>query len=202
MVRERVVIDVSAFSRFNPGRQAPVWWGMVGLILVEASVIAGFLATYFYLMMMSESWPPEGIAPPPLLLPTVSLVLMLISAGAMVWGGKLIVREKYNLFVVAMFTAVGLAFTVLALRWHQFQNFEVRWDENAYGSVVWTLMGFHFTHVVSAAIGTAVVGILGIKRYFNPQQQIGVIVDTLYWNFVALAWIPLYVTLYWVPRWL
>lgn len=200
-MHERFVIDVSGFSRFNPGRQAPVWWGILGLILIEASVVAGFIVSYFYLRLMSEAWPPSGLDAPPLLLPTLSMLLLLASSGTMWWGSVAIAQARYRQFVWAMFTSVALACTVLVARWHQFQQLDVRWDEHVYGSVVWTLMGFHFIHVVSAAMGTTVVGILGIERYFTPRQQIGVIVDTMYWNFVAVVWIPLYVVLYWVPRW-
>jgi cytochrome c oxidase subunit III len=89
---------------------------------------------------------------------------------------------------------------VLVIRWQQFQNFEFSLDQHVYGSLVWTISGFHFLHVVSAAIGTAVVAILGMMGFFSSTQRIGVVVDTLYWNFVALAWIPFYLILYWVPR--
>jgi cytochrome c oxidase subunit 3 len=201
-MRDVITVDVSDFSRFNPGRRAPVWWGIIGLILIEASVIAGFIATYFYLRLMSDQWPPPGVSPPELFWPTLSLVLLLISCVAMWWSGKAISSNKNAQFVACVFTAVTLATLVLVIRWQQFQELDFRWDDHAYGSVVWTLSGFHFVHVVSAVVGTAVVGILGLIGYFSPKQQIGVIVDTLYWNFVALAWIPLYLVLYWVPRWL
>ncbi|QJD60758.1 heme-copper oxidase subunit III [Pseudomonas sp. gcc21] len=201
-VRERFVIDVGDFSRFNPGRQAPVWWGILGLVVIEATVLMAFVATYFYLRLMAPTWPPEGVEPPPLLLPSISVALLLGSSMTMQWGSKCIENEQYNRFVIAMFASVGLACTVLMLRWQQFQELGMRWDEHVYGSIVWTITGFHFVHLISAAAGTLVVGILGIKRYFNPQQKIGVVVDTLYWNFVSLVWIPLYLVVYWVPRWL
>jgi len=201
-MQQRFVIDVSDYSRFNPSRRAPIWWGVLGLILIEASVVTGFITTYFYLRLMAPEWPPAGVEPPPLLLPSLTVVLLLISCATMRWGGIAINREKYTQFVVAMFSSVALALGVLVLRWVQFHDLDFRWDEHAYGSVVWTIMGFHFIHVVSAALGTAVVGILGMMRFFDPRQQIAVIVDTLYWNFVGLVWIPLYVVMYWVPRWL
>lgn len=200
-MRDVITIDVSHFSRFNPGRRAPVWWGIIGLILIEASVIAAFIATYFYLRLMSDQWPPAGLAPPELFWPSLSLVLLLTSCVAMWWSGKAISANKNAQFIASIFTAVTLASLVLVIRWQQFQEFDFRWDDHVYGSVVWTLSGFHFVHVTSAIVGTAVIGILGLKGYFDARQQIGVIVDTLYWNFVALAWIPLYLVLYWMPRW-
>lgn len=199
-LRKTFPVDVSDHSRFVPNRAAPIWWGIVGLILIELTVVTAFVVSYFYLRLMSEQWPPEGVAPLDLLNPSLALALLLASCVTMWWAGKAISRNKYNQFVVSIFASVTLAGLVLPLRWQQFQEFGFRWDDHAYGSIVWTITGFHFTHVVSAVIGTVVVGILGLKRYFNKDRQIAVVVDTLYWNFVAVAWIPFYLVLYWVPR--
>ena len=201
-MQRKAVYDVSDYARLLPDRRAPIWWGIVGLILVETSVIAGFIATYFYLVIMNEAWPPPNVEPSPLVAPTIALGLLLASCLTMWWAGRMVKQGRNTPFVIGVFSSVVLASAVLVLRWEQFQLFAFRWDEHAYGSVVWTITGFHFTHVVSAVIGTAVVGILGLRGFFTPRRQIGVIVDTLYWYFVALAWIPLYVVLYWVPRWL
>lgn len=200
-MREVIVHDVSGLSRLNPDRKAPIWWGILGLIVIEATVVAGFIGTYFYLQLANASWPPPGVEPPALFWPTVTLILLLCSTGTMTWASKALVAEKYRHFNIAVFASIALAGTVLVVRWQQFQAFPFRWDEHAYGSVLWTISGFHFAHVVSALIGTAVVGLLGLKRYFTPRRQIGVVVDTMYWNFVALVWIPLYLVLYWSPRW-
>ena len=195
-----VAVDVSEWPRLNPNRQAPIWWGIVGLLLVEGSVIAGFIASYFYLMLRSESWPPPGVEPSPLLYPSLSVLLLLASGATMLWAGKAMTRNQNGRFVLLIFASVGLASLTLLLRWLQFGEFTFQWNDHAYGSLMWTISGFHFTHVVSAVIGTAVIGILGMMRFFTPRRQIGVIVDTMYWNFVALAWLPYYLLLYWVPR--
>ena len=66
--------------------------------------------------------------------------------------------------------------------------------------MLWTITGFHYTHVVSAILGTAVVSVLAWRGYFTPERQLGVVVDTLYWYFVAAVFLPIYLVLYWVPR--
>lgn len=198
---ERFVIDVSDFSRYTKGHDAPVWWGILGLILIEMSVVSAFTISYLYLQMSNDQWPPPGVAVPAVVLPTITLLLMLVSCVTMYLAGRAIDKNRVKAFVIYTFTSVFLAFTTLAVRWNKFHALEFRWDEHVYGSLVWTITGFHFIHVVSAAIGTAVIGLLGVLGYFNSNRQIGVVVDTMYWNFVALAWIPFYLVLYWAPRW-
>lgn len=199
-LRNSFVIDVADFSRFLPGREAQIWWGIVGLILIEMTVVAGFVISYFFLQMQSDAWPPAGTSVPPVLLPTVSLVMMLISCVTMYLASRAIDNNRVRRFYIYTLMSVAIACLVLFIRWQQFGELELRWDDHAYGSMVWTLSGFHFIHVVSAAIGTFVIGLFGIAGYFNKDRQIGVVVDTLYWNFVALAWVPFYFVLYWAPR--
>lgn len=192
--------DATALTRLSHSRGAPIWWGIIGLILIELSVVSAFSISYFYLQMMNDTWPPLGLAPENLTIPTITLTLMLSSCVTMYLAGRAIDKDKVRRFVVYTFTSVALAGTVLLLRWQQFDEFDVRWDEHVYGSLLWTISGFHFIHVVSAAIGTAVIGGLGMLGFFTRERQLGVVVDTLYWNFVAIAWIPFYFVLYWVPR--
>lgn len=193
-------IDVSNYSRHTNHYDAPIWWGVVGLILIELSVVSAFVVSYLYLQMMNADWPPFGLPNPPLAIPTLSLVIMLSSCITMYLSGKAIEKDEVKKFVTYTFMSVALASSVLVIRWLQFSEFDIRWDEHVYGSLLWTISGFHFMHIVSAVIGTAAIGFFGVAGFFSKQRQIGVVVDTLYWNFVAVAWIPFYFVLYWLPR--
>jgi cytochrome c oxidase subunit III len=198
----RQIINVSDLSRFQAGREAPLWWGVAGLILIEATVVASFIASYFYLRLYQPQWPPLGVAPPELFWPTLNLAMLLASCATMWWAGRMLNRDERGKFTLGAGISVLLASLVLVSRWQQFEAFDVRWDENPYGSIVWTISGFHFVHVVSAVIGTAVVVLLGALGFFTRKRQLAVVVDTLYWYFVGLVWIPFYLVLYWTPHWL
>ena len=52
-------------------RRAPLWWGMVGLITVEAVLFGSLIVSYFYLRFYAPEWPIGGIAKPSLLLPSI-----------------------------------------------------------------------------------------------------------------------------------
>jgi cytochrome c oxidase subunit 3 len=193
-------IDVGHMTRFNPDRRAPLWWGILGLITIESTVVLSFVVSYLYLAAYAEAWPPAGLEPPPLLWPSVNVGLLLLSSLTMYWAGQGIKRGNQGVLAIGVSTSVLLACVVLVLRSLEFMAFEFSWKDHAYGSIVWTIAGFHFVHIVSIVVGSAVVAILAWRGYFTKERQIGVVVDTNYWYFVCIAWIPLYLTLYWVPR--
>lgn len=193
-------IDVSGVTRFNPDQRAPLWWAVIGLITIEATVVGSFITSYLYLAAYAGPWPPAGLEPPPLLWPSANVVLLLASSVTMYWAGKGIRQGNKRQLAVGVSLSVLLAGIVLVLRTLEFIAFDFDWKSHAYGSLVWTLSGFHYVHVVSVVVGSAAVAVLAWRGYFTRERQIGVVVDTMYWYFVSLAWIPLYLTLYWVPR--
>ncbi|MCT7376281.1 cytochrome c oxidase subunit 3 [Chelativorans salis] len=191
--------DARELTRFAH-KTHPLWWGILGVVTIEATVVASLIASYFYLRMDAEAWPPPGVDPPGLLFPTINLVLLVTSSGTMYWAGWGINRENKLVLTLGTSASVALASLVLVLRGIELSDLGFLWNSHPYGSIVWTMMGFHFVHVVSAIIGTAVVAFLAGIGYFTRERQLGVVVDTLYWYFVAGIWIPLYLVLCWAPR--
>jgi heme/copper-type cytochrome/quinol oxidase subunit 3 len=89
----------------------------------------------------------------------------------------------------------------LGLRWFEFGVLNTRWDSNAYGSMVWLLLGLHTTHLVTDVVETWV---MTAQAFFGPvdARRFSDIEDNQnYWDFVILAWLPIYFILYWFPRW-
>lgn len=194
----RSAFDARELTRFA-NKKHPLWWGVLGAVTIELTVVAALIVSYFYLGMGAEHWPPVEVGSPDLLWPSVNLVLLLASAGTMYWAGWGINRGSQTILTVGTGASVFLASLVLVLRGLQLGQLDFRWDSHAYGSIFWTISGFHFVHVVSAVVGTAVVTLLSAIGHFTPQRQLGVVVDTLYWYFVAGAWLPLYLVLYLSP---
>ncbi|WP_230533872.1 cytochrome c oxidase subunit 3 [Microvirga roseola] len=198
-MRQYAGMDVSGLTRFAKSTH-PLYYGIIGLIAIELTVVAMLTVSYSYLMFSSPEWPPAGLEPAPILWPSVNLGLLLASMVSMRWAGNRISAGDRRGLIIGLSTSVALHMTVLVLRSFEMAAFEFRWDDHVYGSLMWTITGFHFTHVASAIVGTVVVTILATKGYFTPERQLGVVVDTLYWNFVSAAWIPFYLALYWGPR--
>lgn len=194
-----VDIDATELSRLTP-RTHPLWWGVAGAVAIELAVVANLLTSYFYLMAQNEAWPPEGTAPPDFQWASLVVIVLPLSAVTMWWAGRNADRGAKTRLAIGLTASCLLAAAALGFRGLQIADFDTRWDAHAYGSLLWVIVGFHFTHVVSAILGTAVVAVLAWRGFFTPDRQLAVVVDTLYWYFVAAVGVPIYLVLFWAPR--
>jgi cytochrome c oxidase subunit I+III len=94
----------------------------------------------------------------------------------------------------------GLAFS--AVRGFEFGVLNVRWDTDAYGSIVWCLMFLHTTDIVTDVADTAVLAVLMMTSFARGHRFVDVSENAFYWYFVVLTWLPIYATVYLVPRFL
>lgn len=198
-------IDVSSWPREFPDHRHTFWWGILVLIVIEVTVVAAFITSYFYLWILNVAdknggWPPVATELPPLLYPSINTVLLVLCSLSMFYGGIVMKRDEVRKFFWLVVFCCGVGFLILYLRWLQFLAFPFDWKVNAYASFVWTLTAFHFVHLTSAILGTVVIGWFTHRGYYSKERMLGVQVDTLYWYFVSASWIPVYFVLYWTPR--
>lgn len=201
-MRERAVVDLRDLSPYSHGSEAPLWWGMLGLVAIEATVFSILIASYFYLRMGVPEWPPGALHPPALLLPTVNTLILVASSGTMYWAERKIKGGDGRGLAVWLTVGLVLAVTFQVLKAIEYAHEDFWWDTNAYGSIVWTMIGFHSAHVTAVILKTLVVDVLAWRGYFNKERRLGVTINGIYWHFVVVVWIPLYLTIYWAPRFL
>ena len=199
-MRERIALDVSRLDLHGMGRTSVTWWGTMAFMLIEGTGFALVIAVYLYLMNRASTWPID--APPPDLLPGTLVTLILIASVA---PNYLISRwaEQQDLRKVRIGIVVMSLFGVAPLiaRAFEFPALRVSWDTNAYGSVVWTLLGLHTTHIITDLVDTLVLAALIFTRHGQNRRRFGDVQDNaMYWNFVVAAWLPIYACIYWIPR--
>lgn len=194
------VLDVAGTSPYNHGAQSPLFWGFLGMIAIETMVFGSFVSSYFFLRAQATEWPPAGTEPPDLLLPTLNTGVLLASSVALWWADRGARAGRRPQLAWGLLAAALLAAIFLALKVVEYADKSYRWDTHAYGSIVWTIVGFHGAHVTALLLKTVVVDLWAFRGYFDRDRRLGVSVNGIYWHFVVAIWIPLYVVLYWVPR--
>jgi heme/copper-type cytochrome/quinol oxidase subunit 3 len=92
----------------------------------------------------------------------------------------------------------GAAFNVV--RALEFTTLNVTWYHDAYGSIVWLLLGLHTTHIVTDLLDTGVLALLMFTGPIEERRFVDVSENAVYWYFVVFAWLPIYGVIYWAPR--
>ena len=69
-------------------------------------------------------------------------------------------------------------------------------DSGVYGTLFYTLTGFHGAHVLGGVIGLAVILSRGLAGQFTREHHVAVEAVHYYWHFVDVVWILLFVTIY------
>jgi cytochrome c oxidase subunit 3 len=192
-------LDVSTLPSHRFSHHSPMWWGTLGMMAIEGTVFALVVMCYFYLRSQSRVWP-MGVLPPDLLWGTAALIVMVASAVPNQLAKK--AGERYDVHGVRLWLGVGVLFGIalLTIRVFEFAALNVRWDSNAYGSVVWTLLGFHTAHLATDWLDSVVLEVLFFTGPLSGRRFVDVSENSMYWYFVVLSWIPIYGVIYWGAR--
>ena len=197
--RARESLDVSKLPAYAFGYRSEVSFGTAGYIAIEAMMFALLIASYLHLWARNTVWP-MGVAPPDLFWGTLNLGLMFVSAMPNQLAKT--AAERLDLPKVQLWMSVCVLFGValLAIRFMEFRSLNVAWDTNAYGSLVWALLGFHALHLLTDFGETAVLTAVMFAGPLEEPRFVDVSENAFYWYFVIVAWVPIYVVLYLVPR--
>jgi heme/copper-type cytochrome/quinol oxidase subunit 3 len=199
LVEEGRLLDVSTLPTFAFGHRSPMWWGTMGLMLIEGTVFALAIMAYFYLRSHATAWPMSRF-PPELIWGNVNTAIMLISMVPNHFAKR--AAERLDLAGVRLWMTVCLliSFLFLGVRVLEFGVLNTRWDSDAYGSAVWMLMGLHTTHLVTDAYDSAVLTVLTFTGPMEGKRYVDISENAAYWYFVVLSWLPIYAVVYWGAR--
>ena len=195
----RAAIDVERLPPFAFHHRSIVWWGTMGMIAIEGTMFAMLITSYLYLKGRAPHWPP-GHFPPDLFWGTLNTVVLLASAipNQLTKTAAEHLQLRRVRFWLALALGFGLVFNVIRI--FEFQSLNVWWDENAYGSIVWTLLGFHTVHILTDFVDSAVLLVLLFIGPIEESHLVDVSENSLYWYFVVLSWLPIYAVIYLAPR--
>lgn len=195
----RRVLDVSHLPTYAFGPRDSHWWGTILGIVIEGTMMALLLAAYFYLRKNFEVFPPVRYSPQGFTAATVGTAVLALSLAPAVLASRAAKREslKGMRLGVAGMALLGVAF--LATRWVEFSSLPFFWDQNAYASLFWALLGLHAIHVGVGVVECFVVLALLFRGPVEKKHLCDVDVTAIVWIFAGLEWIPVYAILYFDP---
>ena len=210
-MKHRAIIDVSGLPGTALDHRSPIWWGNLLLLMIETTMFAMLVAGYFYLRVVDfDAWPPPQVnrfppqshPVPTLLLPTLNLILLLLSVIPMYWVDRACLKRNISAVKTGLVVCVALGIAIIIIRFFEFRCLQFRWDDNAYASTIWTLVGMHLMHLIISTSENIIMTIWVFVKGLDDKHARDVRVTASYWYWVAGIWLMLYLVIWGGARWL
>jgi heme/copper-type cytochrome/quinol oxidase subunit 3 len=172
---------------------------MLLFIATEATLFLILFFSYFYLAHYSTHWAAEN---PKLTLAFVMLAVLLSSSAVLWWGERQVERGRTASARIAISITAVMGVLFLAIQAYEYADRlkVIRPTTNAYGSMFYTITGFHGAHVLLGICMLLYVLVLPeightTRPPHRPLHNAG-----LYWHFVDAVWIVIVALLYVLPN--
>ena len=175
--------------------------GMMLFIASELMFFAGLFGVYFNVRSSTPVWPPEGIDfIEPFPLTAVGTVVLVLSSFTIQWAIWRVRKGDRTGLVRGLAVTLLLGVVFLGIQMYEYYHFVTAYnfgiDSGAYGTLFYTLTGFHGAHVFGGIVGISVILLRALQGQFSARHHIAVEAVSAYWHFVDVVWIALFVTIY------
>ncbi len=136
-------LDVSHLKPYEISSLTPLWWGQVCVAIIEGTMFSILIAAYFYVRMRVDVWPPPGDQFPHLLLPTLALIPLILSALPAYWASEAAKKNDRAGMIRNLILNLVLAAVCFVMRIFEWHSLNFNWQADAQGSYVWAFLGLH-----------------------------------------------------------
>lgn len=168
--------------------------GIVIFLISEFFLFGALFFVYYFLRVTSATWPPADVHLS-MIRPILNTGILLTSSVTMALAVKAWrqanSRLMYRLLVIT--AALGVAF--LGITFWEWTSETFRPWSHAYGSIFFTLTGFHALHVFGGVLLLAVLSKRARKGLLNAPSRV-IEMGSWYWHYVDIIWIMVFTTLF------
>lgn len=201
-------LDVSGLPKHAFDTRSQLWWGNLWLLCIETTMFGLSVAVYFYVRQNFTNWPPPHSDSPPflfdpepsLLVPTINLVVLLLSVLPMAWADVAARRLDRRAVKTALVVMLLFGAATIVLRFYEFRALIWKWDSNAYGSITWTILALHLMHLFVGTFENIFLATWVFARPLDESHAIDVTVTAVYWYWIVGTWLLLYGVVFLAPR--
>jgi len=176
------------------------WWGVVTLIVTEAFLFAYLLFSYYYFAIEEgQKWLPAEL--PSFRLSGPNTLILIASSGVAWWTERELHQRDNRLRALAgLIGAIFLGAAFVAIQILEWKSKPFGPSSNSYGSIYFTVTGFHMAHVAAGLVMLAVLALWTGLGLFDRSRMAPVSIGVAYWHFVDVVWLTVFFTFYVTPR--
>lgn len=165
------------------------------VVLSSETILFGtLLMVYLYMRAngSSDAFTDRGCV----LVPLLNTAVLLLSTGTAWWSNAMIRQGQTEKLKTGLLVTLVLGLVFVGGQVVEFSQSGMQPDDQAYGGVFFTLIGFHAVHVLIGVLILAINTIRAQLGDFSARRHIAVDVGTWFWYYVAGVWIVLFAALY------
>ncbi len=169
--------------------------GMILFIASEVMFFAGLFGAYFAIRAAALEWPPGGVDVE-LLLPGAATAVLVGSSLTMHRAVQGAERGDHRHTARWLLITIGLGLAFLGAQLYEYSQLDFTIADHAYGTLFYSMTGFHGLHVMGGVVTLGVVAIRNSRGGLSAERHGPVVAASLYWHFVDVVWVLLFATLY------
>lgn len=182
--------------------QTSLKYGMFLFILSEVMFFFSFFWTFFHSSLSPTTqiggiWPPLEIQ---ILetweVPALNTAILLTSGASITWAHYALLKNDREQVIQGFLVTLFLAVLFTSFQLMEYFGASYHISDSVYGSVFFTLTGFHGLHVLVGTCFLIVCFFRYLNFHFTPHHHLGFQAASWYWHFVDVVWILLFCTVY------
>lgn len=175
--------------------QTTMFTGMVLFLISEVFLFGSLFWTYYYLRHYTPVWPPAGVQIDRTLA-SINTAILLLSSLTIWLATRAIQRGNERGLAIGIGTTTGLGSTFLGITVWEWLHESFRPWTHAYGSIFYTLTGFHALHVFVGVMLLLSLLTRTLRHRYSAQNYLSIDIGSLYWHFVDFIWLFVFSTIF------
>jgi cytochrome c oxidase subunit I+III len=181
----REALDVSHLPTEEFGHKDTLYWGIMGLFLIEGMALGLLVASYFYLRMRYTEWPPKDAGLPDFTWAIPNLILMIAVCYPMRRIEKEAPEQSPKWFARMLAICFVLIAVCFVLRLLEFGSLGTTYYESSYGSITWAMLFMHAIHLFTSLGEAAMLSVYCATHSLDRKHRADLQMNSVYWYFVA-----------------
>jgi len=165
------------------------------IILTSESVFFATLLVAYAALRDQNNWPMDHSLGR-LTIPLINTALLLLSVIPAARAIINVRNEKRHALLNSMNLTLILGLIFVAGQVYEFSHAGLHIDDQAFGGVFFTLMGFHALHVLAGEVFLIINLIRAKLGDFSSHHYSSIELGTWFWYYVTIVWLVLFVALY------
>ena len=206
----RKPLDVSELPSTLLDYNEPIWWGNLFGLIIETMLFGVLVAVYFSVWTnLSPFPPPKTDGPsviydpvPDLTIPVINLLVLLASLIPGIWLDQAARAKDEKKIKILLPITLLMNAVAIVLRFYEFDALHFKWDDNAYGSITWMILGTHLLHLFILLAEDIYVIAWTYKEGLDDKHALDITVMATYWYWIVGVWVLMFALVYLAPRFL